>query len=537
MKRWFVPHPYLFGVFPVLFLFSQNARDMRAGDMAAPLIAVIVLTLAATLALKFVLRNIKKAALVVSAFWVLFFSFGHILNLLRLLGLDFEQFDTAVNVVTLAVMGLFLIATVWLSARARGDLPRLTMVLNSVVVLLVAFQIVHGGYLVATRPSVDIAPTEVAAERTQEGPLPNIYYIILDGYARHDVLKTYYGFDNSGFLAFLRERGFYIADSSHANYAQTMQSLTSALNMNYISEIVHIEDLGAARTAMAEIFLGNAVFRFLRQRGYRIVSFSSGYDLTEIADAEITLAPRANLSEFETLIWLTTPLPYLFPGGGTPYDRHRDRILYTLDQLPVVTDMPPPWFVLAHIVAPHPPFVFGNRGADFEPDRPYNFYDGSYYFDLGGTLDEYITSYRHQAAYVTQRIQDALERILAGSGDDPPVIILQADHGPGSQLDWADRNKTWVKERFAILNAYYLPGADSVPLYPTITPVNTFRLVLNAYFDTDYTTLPDSSFYSPWVHPYWYQNVTVWLGDDLPIRDLPDSVKKVRWQMYQGRTE
>ena len=117
---------------------------MRVGDMAASLIAVVVLTLLATLILKLLFRSINKAALVVSLFWILFFSFGHMLNFLRQLGLDFDQFNTAVNVITLAVMALLLLAAVWLSARASGDLPRLTTMLSCLAVLLVAIQIGHG---------------------------------------------------------------------------------------------------------------------------------------------------------------------------------------------------------------------------------------------------------------------------------------------------------------------------------------------------------------------------------------------------------
>jgi hypothetical protein len=34
-------------------------------------------------------------------------------------------------------------------------------------------------------------------------------------------------------------------------------------------------------------------------------------------------------------------------------------------------------------------------------------------------------------------------------------------------------------------------------LYETISPVNTFRVIFNAYFGTDYEILPDISYYSP----------------------------------------
>ena len=41
------------------------------------------------------------------------------------------------------------------------------------------------------------------------------------------------------------------------------------------------------------------------------------------------------------------------------------------------------------------------------------------------------------------------------------------------------------------MNAYYFPDGDYRDLYQTITPVNTFRIVLNKYFGRDFERLPD----------------------------------------------
>jgi hypothetical protein len=68
----------------------------------------------------------------------------------------------------------------------------------------------------------------------QVGQMPDVYYIILDGYARGDVLEELYSFDNSDFIAALQARGFYVAEASQANYPQTAFSLASSLNMAYI---------------------------------------------------------------------------------------------------------------------------------------------------------------------------------------------------------------------------------------------------------------------------------------------------------------
>jgi hypothetical protein len=57
------------------------------------------------------------------------------------------------------------------------------------------------------------------------------------------------------------------------------------------------------------------------------------------------------------------------------------------------------------------------------------------------------------------------------------------------------------RSRMSILNAYFLPGArTSVPA--TITPVNTFRIILNEYFGQNLELLKDVSLYSDYTDPF-----------------------------------
>jgi hypothetical protein len=52
------------------------------------------------------------------------------------------------------------------------------------------------------------------------------------------------------------------------------------------------------------------------------------------------------------------------------------------------------------------------------------------------------------------------------------------------------------KETVAILNAYYFPDGEYDALYPSISPVNSFRIVLNHFFNQDYDILPDLSYFT-----------------------------------------
>jgi len=122
--------------------------------------------------------------------------------------------------------------------------------------------------------------------------------------------------------------------------------------------------------------------------------------------------------------------------------------------------------------------------------------------------DEFIEGYRNQLAFVNKRLQIAIDEILLQSSH-PPIIIVQADHGPDARLDfgWKIQN-TYLPERMSILNAYYFPDQDYEALYEDITPVNTFRIIFNNYFGTDYELLGDKSYFSRWNSPYLFVDVT-----------------------------
>ena len=51
-----------------------------------------------------------------------------------------------------------------------------------------------------------------------------------------------------------------------------------------------------------------------------------------------------------------------------------------------------------------------------------------------------------------------------------------------------------------------MPGHTD-QLYPTISPVNTFRVLFNTYFGTNYPLLEDVSYKSPIPHIYDFTKI------------------------------
>jgi hypothetical protein len=138
---------------------------------------------------------------------------------------------------------------------------------------------------------------------------------------------------------------------------------------------------------------------------------------------------------------------------------------------------------------PHPPFVFGPNG---EHTNPADFWNEKKLYPR----DKFIIGYTNQLTFLNRKILEAVDTIIAES-NTPPIIILQGDHGP-----WLQPNP----QHFFILNAYYIPG-HKTDLYPTISPVNSFRIVFNDYFGGDYKILKDITYFSPVPHLYDFSEV------------------------------
>ncbi|GAI84692.1 unnamed protein product, partial [marine sediment metagenome] len=149
---------------------------------------------------------------------------------------------------------------------------------------------------------------------------------------------------------------------------------------------------------------------------------------------------------------------------------------------------------------------------------------GPYVFDRNGnfvTEEEErkrtkIVNYVDQLIFANKKLKILIDKLLSDS-ELSPIIVLQADEGPYPQrysadklnFNWEQARKEELREKMRILNAYYLPGVDKDILYPSITPVNSFRLIFNLYFDTNFELLPDENYaFVDGRHIYKFFNVT-----------------------------
>jgi len=499
VKRTPVVHPFLFSLFPILALYAYNIRSIPVppGELAEPLLVSFACAAVLFFVLKAALRDPAKAGLLVSLLVLGFLSFGHIASQVAVWtgGL----FNRSLFFATAIALGLI----AFLIVRSRRTFNGLTRLLNIVSVTLVVFNLASVGNTMARRSRVDIGKG-IKVSR-QAAARPNIYYIILDAYTRADILQEVFSFNNAGFLAGLETRGFYVASKSCANYGLTYHSLASSLNLTYLDPIAR-EVGGAAynQEPLYRMIQENRVMAFLKGQGYTVTCLSSDIKSGDMKNVDRYIGYEGPTSEFLSALLNTTPIP-LFSNPGTGISPYRSYRTHILDAFRVLEESPlekGPFFFFVHLMSPHPPFVFGPNGEPVEPDYLFSMADADRLHGASeAAVRDYIVRFREQLAFLNKKILEALDVILSRS-PEPPIIVLQGDHGSRAYADLDRPEASYLRENLAILNAYLLPGDGRELVYPAISPVNTFRLIFKHYFGADLDLFEDRSAWCTWRHPY-----------------------------------
>jgi hypothetical protein len=507
--RKIILHPFLLAIYPILVLLSRNIQEVYPNAALRPLLVSLAAAALLLVLARLIFGSWAKAAIWVSVFLVLFFAYGHLYLLLKANPVLYPIIGR--HRVLVAVALLLLAGLAWLLLKQKKTVETATYAFNLVSILLLILPVVQlGSYAVNSLTAASRA--DLPAERASslkpnaDQPLPDIYYIILDRYARDDILLNNFNYDNSAFLGELEERGFYVAHCSLSNYAHTALVLGSTLNMNYLDNLGHSFQPGNTdRTLLTLLTRDSQVRRELEGIGYITVSLS-GFEPFQMKDADFYFDPNAVqltdssgnplVTPFEAMLIKSTAGIILLDLRAVennrlaqdvnfPYAEHIQSQKYILNKLEYIPEIRGPKLVFVHIKIPHPPYVFNADGSLVENPPPFP--------ETGYDIDPQLikTLYTNQVSYINSQILPIIDAILAQS-EVQPIILMQGDHG----FD--------PPNRMEILNAYLVPDAVKAQLYATISPVNSFRVLFDAYFGGSFGILPDRSYYSNYATPYEY---------------------------------
>ncbi|QEC42774.1 sulfatase-like hydrolase/transferase [Pseudobacter ginsenosidimutans] len=390
--------------------------------------------------------------------------------------------------VLLAGFTLFAILLFVLLFRTKKDLSRTALFFNLLFLLFIVFDLVKlsGHYLGAGKNPSAASGKMIIPSKIHK---PDIYLLLFDEYSSTQSLKKMYRFDNSALDSFLVQQGFHLISGSRSNYHETMFSMASCLNMDYLHWVepgMYLRREHFQRCA-SEI-RNNEVVQLLSDNGYQIVNqsiFHLKHHPAPVSQRWLNVDTRLITEEtlmgrlcyefnwfFERYALFRKILPVTsYQEQMQNNDRCLEAVLNTSAK-----QHSSPRFIYGHFMLPHYPF-YRDRNGKIAPDSVVN-----------GVQQNRLDPLPKYLEYV-QYANIEIKKLIAGirANDPQAVILFMSDHGYRWNVMAAEISNVFYNQ-----NAIYLPSGKYGQFYDSITNVNQFRTLFNTLFEQHYKLLPDN---------------------------------------------
>tara|TARA_Y100001949_G_scaffold115089_1_gene97837 strand:- start:279 stop:1046 length:768 start_codon:yes stop_codon:yes gene_type:complete len=251
----------------------------------------------------------------------------------------------------------------------------------------------------------------------------------------------------------------------------------------------------------------NLVTQYFKSIGYETINFDGGNFFDDLKNFDQNLCIRKFWhEELWSIIQHHTVLgPLSTKKSADDLREYRLCVFSELATLQHNNDKP--IFVFAHIMMPHSPYLFKANGEPQDSEKVF--------LELDPEFN--LMPYLEQLQFVNKKTKEVVDKLLTES-DTQPIIVIQSDHGARMGIeDWntAGSDEDLVKRMFNNFDAYYLPGQKkNLPDEPR-TPVNTFPIIFNSYFNGEFNLQENRIYFSnPFENSYKFKDVT-----DVLIKD------------------
>lgn len=255
----------LISIFPSLFIFCNNAEEVGFVEIIPVMLGTVAVGCVAYGAIYLVVKNANKAGLIATISVLILSNFSFVETALKTVAPFLYYWQT------LPIIGFMIwVAACLITWIKKDDLTDLIVKVCSAT--LAAMMVVN---LVIAVPGImrksanggnnaSYAEQHVIGKSSEDQP--NIYYFIFDEFARGDILKEYYGYDNSGFVNEMESRGFCVSlDSLNGSYSSSTVTITA----NYMNLDIVVKDEDSVATKN-EVRANNWFISMLKENGYAI---------------------------------------------------------------------------------------------------------------------------------------------------------------------------------------------------------------------------------------------------------------------------
>ena len=458
----------LFGIYPAIYFYTKNISLVLFPSLGRILVLYFVLiTIIYTISLVLNRFDGVKAANATSVFMLFLNTYGIVY--------EFILARDVIGIKHLTFLPFFIFLAVYLGwwVTRLGKEPSLVIwrVTGIVFLGLIIFNLttiipaeVHKASLRQAARAETPAVQGVASEGS-----PDIYYLLFDEFSGLKPMREYWRTPEvDTFKDYLLEKGFFVAEDSHSVSTSTLRQ--TAIRLNYYEVPQVLDD----KEFYYNLIGNNKAFDLVKSKGYTTVVFDEvswlypaipefnvdylfQMDLEATGDLGLLFDDFGMLITDNTMMYAFADYYKLEDFGYTP---HRNMVISTMDQLANMEDIPSPRFIYSHLMLPHRPYLFDRNGEMLDPEnyKNWDYYEGYW-------------------VYTTKIIQQIVDSILEDADpQNPPVIILQSDHG--ARLHKAAYP---LEYRTSILFAMYLPGYDTSTIPQDVNPANTLKIVFNHY--------------------------------------------------------
>ena len=478
-------------------------KELVPTDVLIPLLIIVPISLTTFFILKLILKDSKKAALIVSIGLVLFFTYGHFYNILKGFTILDEVIGRHRYLIIPFILGI--IIPIYFIIKSKIDFQNITKIVNGISIVLVIMVFVNitifGITEIESYSTINYESTNDPMELQNIYNTPDVYYIILDEYGGHETMK-YLNYDNSQFYEFLKEKKFIIPEKSTGNYPISQFSIASSLNMEYLSDLSNsVGKNSKSYLPVKEMLYNNPVMKNFKSLEYDIVIVES--ELIPPENFVLVDDIICHNEKMDSMLLDTVARASMIGYFVERYDEEekRNQIKCAFSEIKTIgNNKDKPIFAFIHILLPHPPNIFGPNGESIIPGNLIS----------SEIWDEKI-AYIDQVKFANKEITKVIEKIL--DKNEKSIIILQGDHGSGFDIDWENPDESMMLQRLSILNAYYAPEISENQFHENITPVNSFRIIFNEYFNGNYKILEDQKYWNNANEPWDFHDITEIIGN------------------------
>ena len=223
-------HQLLFSFFPTFYVYSQNIHVLIPTELLLPLLVISGGTVVGFFILEKILKNKIKAALIITLFLVLFFSYGHVYNVLN--DISPENLDLGKHRYLLIPFSVIFVSGIVYFLKTKRKLDsatKITNVMSAVIMLVISMTVItnvlEGNFygsqtldyeekMLGLGSSQEFNPSDLFSNTSsksiidiqntlRDNNLPDIYYIIPVEYGSYHALKEFFNYDNSDFINYL----------------------------------------------------------------------------------------------------------------------------------------------------------------------------------------------------------------------------------------------------------------------------------------------------------------------------------------------